>query len=101
MNERSALVQISALNLQVADRRDFGVTERSRPVIVSIELEPLQGKNRTTMTLTLAFLMAVGYGGQPPRITRFKRSEVAGLVVYVALLIVALLIAVFADVLNR
>jgi hypothetical protein len=39
------------------------------------------------MTLTVAFLMAVGYGGRPPSNTRFSRKEAAGLVVYVTLLI--------------
>lgn len=39
------------------------------------------------MSMTIAFLMAVGYGGSPPIKTGFGRTEAAGLVVYIVLLI--------------
>lgn len=39
------------------------------------------------MSLTIAFLMAVGYGRRSPINTRFSRTEAAGLVVYIGLLI--------------
>lgn len=39
------------------------------------------------MSLTIAFLVAVGYGGRSPSDSRFSRTEATGLVVYIALLI--------------
>ena len=39
------------------------------------------------MVSTVAFLIAVGYGGRRPGTTRFSRGEAAALFVYAALLI--------------